>query len=169
MGRALFAAGCFWGVEDAFRNVKGVQSVRSGYSGGHIKKPTYEQVCSGTTGHAETVEVHYDPSVVSYDDLLRVFFTIHDPTQKNRQGPDVGEQYRSAVFYTDEEQRVAAERAVARVDAGEGPRQVRGPVQTEIRPAGAFYPAEDYHQCYFEKHGFSNAPAVPENLRTGPA
>jgi peptide-methionine (S)-S-oxide reductase len=165
MERALFAAGCFWGVEDAFRNVKGVSSVRSGYSGGHTENPSYEEVCSGTTGHAETVEVTFDPEIVSYEDLLRVFFTIHDPGQKNRQGPDIGEQYRSAVFYTTDRQRAAAEQAVADVEAGRGPRKAGGPVQTEIVPAGEFYPAEDYHQRYFEKHGFSNAPAVPEGLR----
>jgi peptide-methionine (S)-S-oxide reductase len=165
MERALFAAGCFWGVEDAFRHVTGVTEVRSGYSGGHTENPTYEEVCSGTTGHAETVEVTYDPQLVSYEDLLRVFFTVHDAGQKNRQGPDVGEQYRSAVFYTGEEQRAAAERAAAEVDATGGPRKMSGPVQTEITPAGPFYPAEDYHQRYFEKHGFSNAPAVPEDLR----
>jgi peptide-methionine (S)-S-oxide reductase len=165
METAYFAAGCFWGVEDAFRNVKGVQSVRSGYAGGRVPHPSYEQVCTGDTGHAETVEVVFDPNVVSYEDLLRVFFTVHDPTQKNRQGPDVGEQYRSAIFYVSEEQRRAAERAMAEVNAGNGPRRVNGPVQTELVSAGEFYPAEDYHQRYFEKHGFSNAPAVPEELR----
>lgn len=165
METAYFAAGCFWGVEDAFRNVRGVTSVRSGYAGGHTEEPTYEQVCTGTTGHAETVEVAYDPQVVRYEDLLEVFFTIHDPSQKDRQGPDIGSQYRSAVFYTSDTQRDAAEVAVGRVDAGNGPRRVAGAVQTEITPAGPFYPAEDYHQRYFEKHGFSNAPAVPEKLR----
>ncbi|NBF41740.1 MAG: peptide-methionine (S)-S-oxide reductase MsrA [Spirochaetes bacterium] len=165
METAYFAAGCFWGVEDAFRNVKGVSSVRSGYAGGHTANPSYDEVCSGTTGHAETVEVTYDAEQVSYDDLLRVFFTIHDPSQKNRQGPDIGEQYRSAVFYTTEEQRSAAERVAGEVEAGNGPRRVNGPVQTQIESAETFYPAEGYHQRYFEKHGFSNAPAVPEHLR----
>lgn len=165
METAYFAAGCFWGVEDAFRNVKGVRSVRPGYSGGHAEHPSYEDVCTGETGHAETVEVEFDPGKVSYEDLLRVFFTIHDPTQKNRQGPDIGQQYRSAIFYTSEEQRQAAEDAVSEVEAGNGPRKVKGPVQTEIKPTGPFYPAEDYHHRYFEKHGFSNAPAVPEDLR----
>lgn len=165
MQTAYFAAGCFWGVEDAFRNVRGVSSVRSGYAGGHTANPSYDDVCSGTTGHAETVEITYDPEKVSYEDLLRVFFTIHDPSQKNRQGPDIGEQYRSAIFYTTDEQRAAAERAVGEVEAGEGPRRVSGSVQTQIEPAETFYPAEDYHQRYFEKHGFSNAPAVPEDLR----
>jgi len=162
---AYFAAGCFWGVEDAFRNVRGVTSVRSGYAGGHSEDPTYEQVCTGTTGHAETVEVAFDPSAVRYEDLLEVFFTIHDPSQKDRQGPDIGTQYRSAVFYTSEAQRDAAEQAVGRVEAGDGPRRVSGAVQTEITPAGPFYAAEAYHQRYFEKHGFSNAPSVPEKLR----
>ncbi|MFO8064257.1 MAG: peptide-methionine (S)-S-oxide reductase MsrA [Spirochaetota bacterium] len=166
MDTALFAAGCFWGVEDAFRNVKGVSSVRSGYTGGKTEHPTYEEVCSGTTGHAETVEIEYDPAQVSFEDLLRVFFTVHDPTQKNRQGPDIGEQYRSAVFYRNEEQRAAAERAVAELEAGNGPRKIKGTVQTEITPATTFYPAEGYHQRYFEKHGFSNAPVVPEELRS---
>ena len=165
METAYFAAGCFWGVEDAFRNVKGVSSARSGYAGGHSANPSYDDVCSGTTGHAETVEVTYDPEQVGYETLLRVFFTIHDPSQKNRQGPDIGEQYRSAIFYTTDEQRAGAERAVGEVEAGKGPRRVNGPVQTEIEPAETFYPAEDYHQRYFEKHGFSNAPAVPEDLR----
>jgi peptide-methionine (S)-S-oxide reductase len=165
METAYFAAGCFWGVEDAFRNVTGVRSVRPGYSGGHTEHPSYEDVCTGETGHAETVEVEFDPGKVSYEDLLRVFFTIHDPTQKNRQGPDIGHQYRSAIFYTSEEQKKAAEDAVSEVEAGNGPRKVKGPVQTEITPAGPFYPAEDYHHRYFEKHGFSNAPAVPEDLR----
>ena len=165
MNTAYFAAGCFWGVEDAFRNVKGVSSVRSGYAGGHTTSPSYDQVCSGTTGHAETVEVTYDPEKVSYEDLLRLFFTIHDPSQKNRQGPDIGEQYRSAIFYTTDEQRATAERTVDEIEAGTGPRRVSGAVQTQIKPAETFYPAEDYHQRYFEKHGFSNAPAVPEDLR----
>ena len=165
MQTAYFAAGCFWGVEDAFRNVKGVSSVRSGYAGGHTANPSYDEVCSGTTGHAETVEVTYDPEQVSYDDLLRVFFSIHDPSQKNRQGPDIGEQYRSAIFYTTDEQRSAAERMAGEVESGNGPRRVNGPVQTQIEAAETFYPAEDYHQRYFEKHGFSNAPAVPEDLR----
>lgn len=166
METALFAAGCFWGVEDAFRNVKGVASVRSGYAGGKPANPSYEQVCSGNTGHAETVEIEFDPATVSYQDLLRVFFTVHDPTQKNRQGPDIGEQYRSAVFYVTDEQRSAAERAISDLEAGNGPREVKGKVQTEVTPAPAFYPAEDYHQRYFEKHGFSNAPVVPEDVRS---
>lgn len=165
MQTGYFAAGCFWGVEDAFRNVKGVSSVRSGYAGGHTANPSYDEVCSGTTGHAETVEVTYDPEQVSYDDLLRVFFSIHDPSQKNRQGPDIGEQYRSAIFYTGDEQRSAAQRMAGEVGDGNGPRRVNGPVQTQIKAAETFYPAEDYHQRYFEKHGFSNAPAVPEDLR----
>ena len=149
---ATFAAGCFWGVEDAFRKTPGVIDAVSGYTGGHVADPTYEQVCRTDTGHAEAVEVTFDPSQVSYDDLLTQFGELHDPTQVNRQGPDVGSQYRSAVFYHDDAQREAAEAWKRRlVESGSRPR----PVATQIAPADTFYRAEEYHQRYFEKSGRS--------------
>jgi len=150
MSTATFAAGCFWGVEAAFRRVAGVTEVTVGYTGGQTEAPSYEQVCTGRTGHAEAVRVAYDSEQVSYDELLAVFWDIHDPTQHNRQGPDVGTQYRSAIFYHDGEQEAAArasrEQAQARFDQ---------PIATEITPASAFYPAEDYHQRYLEKRGMA--------------
>lgn len=145
--KAYFAAGCFWGVEDAFRKTPGVIEAVSGYAGGHTNNPTYEQVCSGTTGHAETVEVEYDPEKISYEELVRTFFALHDPTQMNRQGPDVGTQYRSAIFYTTEEEKVIAEKIKEEL----APRY-SAPIATEITEAQTFYPAEEYHQRYFEKH-----------------
>jgi len=148
--KATFGAGCFWGVEAAFRNVKGVVSTQVGYSGGRTADPTYEQVCSGRTGHAEAVEVSYDPAVVSYDDLLRVFWENHDPTTPNRQGPDVGEQYRSAIFTHSPAQEAAAKSSVAALEAA---KRFRRPIVTEIVPAGPFYRAEEYHQQYLEKRG----------------
>lgn len=150
MAIATFAAGCFWGVEDAFRGVKGVKSTTVGYTGGHTKNPTYKEVCSHTTGHAEAVEVDFDPKQVSYQKLLDLFWEIHDPTQLNRQGPDVGTQYRSAIFYHDAEQEAAARASKA---AQEKSGKFHGPVVTEIAPAPEFYRAEDYHQQYFEKRG----------------
>lgn len=151
-GRATFAAGCFWGVEAAFRNTEGVTGTRVGYTGGRLPNPTYEQVCSDATGHAEAVEVEYDPSRVSYSDLLNVFWENHDPTQRNRQGPDVGSQYRSAIFWHDEEQRRAAEQSKAAEQASG--RHSR-PIVTEIVQAVPFYEAEDYHQQYLEKRGLA--------------
>ena len=148
--KATFGAGCFWGVEAAFRSVKGVVSSQVGYSGGRAPDPTYEQVCSGKTGHAEAVDVTYDPSQVSYDDLLRVFWENHDPTTPNRQGPDVGEQYRSAIFVHSPEQEVAAKASVAALEAA---KRFRRPIVTQIVPAGPFYRAEEYHQQYLEKRG----------------
>jgi peptide-methionine (S)-S-oxide reductase len=145
---ATFAAGCFWGVEDAFRRVPGVVDVVSGYTGGHVKNPTYRQVCSHTTGHAEAVNVTFDPERVDYDTLLKVFWQIHDPTQLNRQGPDVGDQYRSAIFTHDDAQQRAA---IASRDR-ERPNHSR-PIVTQIEPATYFWPAEEYHQRYFEKNG----------------
>lgn len=150
--KAVFAAGCFWGVEAAFRNTEGVVATRVGYTGGHTVNPTYEQVCTDRTGHAEAVEVEYDPARVSYDDLLRVFWESHDPTQVNRQGPDVGSQYRSAVFYADAEQRTVAERSLLAEQASS--RHSR-PIATEIVPLAEFYGAEDYHQQYLEKRGLA--------------
>lgn len=148
--RAIFAAGCFWGPEATFRKVPGVVDAAVGYCGGHTANPTYEEVCRGNTGHAEAVEVIYDPERVSYDQLLDVFFRIHDPTQVNRQGPDVGAQYRSAIFYRDETQRERAEAMKERLDASG---QFAQPIATEIAEAGPFYRAEEYHQRYLEKRG----------------
>lgn len=148
MAKATFAAGCFWGVELALSQEPGVRSTRAGYTGGALRQPTYEQVCSDTTGHAEAVEVEYDPSQVSYDRLLDVFWQAHDPTQLNRQGPDVGSQYRSAIFFHDDEQRIAAARSKARWRA-----RARRPIVTEIVPAGEFWPAEEYHQRFLAKRG----------------
>jgi peptide-methionine (S)-S-oxide reductase len=150
---ATFGAGCFWGVETVFRSVPGVQDAAVGYLGGTLPNPTYEDVCTGRTGHAEVVQVRFDPSVVSFDDLLDVFFESHDPTTLNRQGPDVGTQYRSAVFYHSEEQRLAAEAFKARLDAS---RVFRRPVVTEVTPASTFYRAEEYHQQYLEKRGLAS-------------
>ncbi len=145
---ATFAAGCFWGVEELFRHVPGVVAAVSGYTGGHVPHPTYEQVCSGTTGHAEAVLVTFDPAVVSYDALLEQFWRHHDPTTLNRQGPDIGTQYRSALFCHGPEQLRAAEASKAAVQ----PRFAR-PIVTEIVPASTFWPAEAYHQRYVERTG----------------
>jgi len=151
--KATFGAGCFWGVEVAFRQVPGVVSTAVGYLGGTLPNPTYEDVCSGRTGHAEVVEVTYDPGRGIYDDLLNVFWTNHDPTTLNRQGPDRGTQYRSAIFYHDERQKAAAEAFKERLGAsGQLPR----PIVTEITPASTFYRAEEYHQRYLEKHGLAS-------------
>jgi peptide-methionine (S)-S-oxide reductase len=149
--KATFGAGCFWGVEAAFRQIDGVSGTRVGYAGGQLDNPTYEDVCSHTTGHAEVVEVTYDDEVVSYETLLDVFWGKHDPTQLNRQGWDVGDQYRSVVFFHDEEQRAAAERSKATEQAA-----YRKPIVTQIEPAPTFYEAEDYHQQYLEKRGRSS-------------
>lgn len=150
MATAIFAAGCFWHVEHAFRQVPGVTGVESGYIGGHVENPTYKQVCREDTGHAEAVRVEYDPDRVGYAELLEVFWRCHDPTQVDRQGPDIGRQYRSAIFWVDEAQRTAAE--AARQDLQWSDR-VQGDIATEIVPAGEFYRAEEYHQRYFEKNG----------------
>ena len=151
--KATFGAGCFWGVEAAFRQLEGVEATRAGYAGGQLDNPTYEDVCSHTTGHAEVVEVTYDPEQVSYEQLLGVFWGKHDPTQLNRQGWDVGDQYRSVVFVHDEEQRAAAEQSKAELEASG---RYKHPVVTVIEPAQTFYPAEDYHQQYLEKRGRSS-------------
>ncbi len=152
MEKATFAAGCFWGVEAAFRLVKGVLSTRVGYTGGWFASPTYEDVCTDRTGHAEALEVEYDPAQVSYDDLLNVFWRIHDPTTPNRQGPDVGSQYRSAIFFHTPEQEAAARASKENLER-EG--RYRRPIVTEIAPAKEFYAAEEYHQRYFEKRGLA--------------
>jgi peptide-methionine (S)-S-oxide reductase len=145
---AAFAAGCFWGIEASFREIEGVVETRVGYTGGRTINPSYEQVCSGATGHAEAVEVWFDPVRVSYDELLSVFWSIHDPTTRNRQGWDFGSQYRSAIFFQDAEQE---KQAIASRDERQG--AVSRQIVTEIVAAPAFYEAEDYHQRYFEKHG----------------
>lgn len=152
MAKAAFGAGCFWGVESAFRQVRGVTDVAVGYMGGTFPNPTYKDVCTGRTGHAEVVEIDYDPQQVSYDDLLRVFFDIHDPTTLNRQGPDHGTQYRSAIFFYDAAQETAAKAVKDELDrAGRFPRKI----VTQIVPATDFYRGEEYHQRYFEKHGIA--------------
>jgi peptide-methionine (S)-S-oxide reductase len=147
MEKATFAGGCFWGIEHLFNEIPGVTDAVSGYAGGSLDNPTYEQVCSGRTGHAEAVEVTYDPAKVTYDDLLNAFWNMHDPTTMNRQGPDHGHQYRSAIFFHNAEQEAAA-----RKSAAEAQRYFDRPIVTEIVPAPTFWPAEDYHQRYFDKH-----------------
>ena len=150
LAHAIFAAGCFWGVQAAFDAVPGVWSTRVGYTGGSAVNPSYEQVCRGNTGHAEAVEIAYDPEQVSYDKLLDVFFSIHNPTTRDRQGPDIGHQYRSAVFYLNAEQKEAAVAKILELNrSGKFP----APIVTEIVPAKTFYPAEDYHQDYLKKQG----------------
>lgn len=158
--KATFGAGCFWGVEAAFRQLEGVTATRAGYSGGHTENPTYEDVCAHGTGHAEVVEVTYDPQRLSYDDLLQVFWAKHDPTQLNRQGWDIGDQYRSAIFFHDGGQQEAAVRSKAE----EQTRHAK-PVVTQIEPAQTFYEAEDYHQQYLEKRGRSTC--TPALRRAG--
>ncbi len=150
MAKATFAEGCFWGVEANFRRVVGVESVASGYTGGKVADPSYEDVCTGRTGHAEAVEIEYDPARVRYEDLLEVFWASHDPTTPNRQGPDVGTQYRSAIFFHDAEQEKAARESKERIEKSG---RFKRPIVTEIVAAGPFYKAEEYHQRYFEKHG----------------
>jgi peptide-methionine (S)-S-oxide reductase len=153
MALATFGAGCFWGAEAAFRQVKGVKSTRVGYTGGTLENPTYRDVCGHQTGHAEVVEVSYDPEQASYDDLLRVFWENHNPTQLNRQGPDVGTQYRSAIFFHDAEQEAAAR--ASKEELARSGRFTR-PIVTEVTPAPTFYEAEDYHQHYLEKRGLAS-------------
>jgi peptide-methionine (S)-S-oxide reductase len=147
---ATFAAGCFWGIEAAFLEIPGVLDATSGYEGGTTQNPTYREVCSDRTGHAEVVQVRFDPARLSYDQLLDTFWSLHDPTTPNRQGPDVGSQYRSAIFVHSDEQRAQAEASKARVAA-----KFSRPIVTEIVPAQTFYPAEDYHQRYYEKNGIA--------------
>lgn len=154
MQQATFAAGCFWGVEHTFRRVKGVTDTEVGYTGGSVPNPTYHNVCGGHTGHAEAVRVTFDPAVVGYENLLEVFWQIHDPTTANRQGPDVGTQYRSAVFFHDADQEKAARAVKERLDKSG---RFRRPIVTEIKPASPFWRAEEYHQRYHDKHGGSCA------------
>ncbi len=151
MEKATFGAGCFWGVEEAFRRLAGVKDTAVGYEGGSLNNPTYHDVCTDRTGHAEVVEVDFDPAVVSYHDLLNVFWENHDPTTKNRQGPDVGAQYRSAIFFHSPEQEAEAKKS-----REEAQKRFKRPIVTEIVPATDFWRAEEYHQQYLEKRGLSH-------------
>jgi peptide-methionine (S)-S-oxide reductase len=153
MAKATFAAGCFWGVEATFRQLPGVLSTRVGYIGGHTENPTYKEVCTDRTGHAEAVEVEYDPAKVAYTTLLKVFWENHDPTQLNRQGPDWGSQYRSAIFFHDHDQEVEAQSSKHSLEQSH---RFSKPIVTQILPAASFYPAEDYHQQYLEKRGLAS-------------
>jgi len=153
MAKAIFAAGCFWGVEATFRQLPGVVSTRVGYTGGALTNPTYKDVCTDRTGHAEAVEVEYDPSQLPYEKLLDVFWQNHDPTQLNRQGPDWGTQYRSAIFFTSPEQEAAAKASKERLEKSG---RYNKPIVTQIVPAATFYEAEDYHQQYLEKRGLAS-------------
>lgn len=150
LAKAIFAAGCFWGVQAAFDAVPGVVSSQVGYTGGSYDKPSYQQVSTGNTGHAEAIEVTYNPQIVSYEDLLDVFFKNHNPTTLNRQGPDVGTQYRSVIFYEDEAQKIAAEQKIRDLSKS---KYFARPIVTQLQPASTFYPAEDYHQQYLKKRG----------------
>ncbi len=158
--KAVLGGGCFWCLEAVFEEVKGVKDVVSGYAGGSVKNPTYEAVCSGSTGHAEVVQITFDPSVVEFKDLLEIFWTIHDPTTLNRQGADVGTQYRSVIFYSDEEQKKIAEESKK-----EAQKRFSDPIVTEISPLVKFWPAEGYHQDYFRKNpyqGYCQAVVAPK-------
>lgn len=152
--KATFGAGCFWGVEMRFREMPGVIDATVGYMGGHVDNPTYKQVCTDRTGHAEVCEVVFDPDRIGYEELVEAFFKLHDPTQKNRQGPDVGTQYRSVIFVHDDAQRQAAERVMSKMEAGG---RFKAPIATSIEPAATFWPAEDYHQQYLAKNSGSCA------------
>jgi len=151
--KATFGGGCFWCVEAVFDQLLGVESVTSGYAGGHTENPTYKEVCSGKTGHAEVIQVEFEPSVISYDELLEVFWTVHDPTQLNRQGNDVGEQYRSIILYENDEQKLTAERSIREFEASD---MYNGIFKTQVVPLTKFYPAEDYHQEYYENNSDKN-------------
>lgn len=164
--KATFAGGCFWCTEAVYAEIKGVESVESGYIGGKVPNPTYQQVCTGMTGHAEAVEITYDPAQVPFEKLLEIFFTTHDPTTLNRQGPDVGTQYRSGIFFHDDEQKRIAVEVIRRLDQA---RVFPGRIVTEVTPASTFYPAEDYHQDYFAKNPFDRycqAQAAPKVAKT---
>ena len=150
--KATFGAGCFWHVEDLFRKTKGVKSTQVGYTGGNLTNPSYEEVCTDKTGHAEAVQVEYDPEEISYDELLNVFWNNHDPTTLNRQGPDIGLQYRSSIFFHDESQKEIAQKSKEKLESSG---KFSNPIVTEIVPSPTFYKAEEYHQKYFQKHGFS--------------
>jgi peptide-methionine (S)-S-oxide reductase len=162
LAKATFAGGCFWCTEAVYAELKGVKSVTSGYIGGKVPNPTYKDVCTGLTGHAEAIEIEYDPAVVSFEKLLEVFFATHDPTTLNRQGADVGTQYRSGVYYHDDEQKRIAEQVIAKLD---GAKVFPGKIVTEVTKASIFYPAEGYHQDYFAKNPgdrYCNAVAAPK-------
>ena len=150
--KATFGAGCFWHVEDLFRQTKGVKSTKAGYTGGNLVNPTYEEVCTDRTGHAEAVEIEYDPDEISYDELLDIFWNNHDPTSLNRQGPDVGIQYRSSIFFHDESQKQTAQKSKEKLNSSG---KFSKTIVTEIVPSPEFYKAEEYHQKYFQKHGLS--------------
>ncbi|MDH3277925.1 MAG: peptide-methionine (S)-S-oxide reductase MsrA [Nitrosopumilus sp.] len=150
--KATFGAGCFWHVEDLFRKTKGVKSTKVGYIGGNLANPTYEEVCTDKTGHAEAVEVEYDPDEISYEELLNVFWNNHDPTTLNRQGPDIGNQYRSSIFYHNDSQKQIAEKSKEKLNSSG---KFSKDIVTEIVSSPEFYTAEEYHQKYFQKHGFS--------------
>ena len=153
MEKATFAAGCFWGVEEEFRHLKGVTSTTVGYTGGSLANPSYRDVCTDTTGHAEAVQIEFDPAQISYEQLLDAFWSLHDPTTFNRQGPDIGTQYRSAIFYHSPAQEQAARASKARLESSG---KFRRPIVTEIVPAVPFYPAEEYHQKYLAKRGIAS-------------
>jgi len=159
---ATLAGGCFWCLEAAFQDLKGVEKVQSGYAGGRVANPSYEDVCTGTTGHAEVVQITFDPTVVSFNDLLHIFFTIHDPTTLNRQGGDVGTQYRSAVFYHTPEQKTVTEQVIRELEAEH---VWDDPIVTEVKPLEAFYPAEEYHRDYYRRNpnqGYCRAVIAPK-------
>jgi peptide-methionine (S)-S-oxide reductase len=161
--QATLAGGCFWCLEAVYDQLRGVENVDSGYAGGRRPNPTYEQVCTGTTGHAEVVQITYDPQVITYRDLLDIFFTIHDPTTLNRQGGDVGTQYRSAIYYHDDEQKRIAEDAIRDLEVSKT--WGDDPIVTEVKPLAEFYPAEAYHKDYFERNptqGYCNAVIAPK-------
>ncbi|MBT40951.1 MAG: peptide-methionine (S)-S-oxide reductase [Idiomarina sp.] len=149
LAQATLGGGCFWCVESAFLQVKGVEKVQSGYTGGHTENPTYEQVCRGDTGHAEVAQLTYNPEIISYRQILEIFFTLHDPTQVNRQGNDVGTQYRTSIFYHSDEQKQQAEQIIAELEAEDA---FAAPIVTEVSPLGKFYLAEDYHENYFARN-----------------
>ena len=153
MAKATFGAGCFWGVEVTFRQLAGVTDAQVGYMGGHLANPTYEDVCTATTGHAEVLQVEFDSNQISYEELLQVFWKCHNPTQLNRQGPDVGTQYRSGIYYEDDTQRIAAETSRAELETSG---QHDQPIVTEVAPVTEFYRAEEYHQQYLEKRGLGS-------------
>ena len=151
METATFGAGCFWGAQAAFKDIKGVKSTTVGYMGGNLKNPTYEDVCTDKTGHAEVLQIEFDPEIIKYKELLEIFWDIHDPTQLNKQGPDIGSQYRSVIFYHNEKQKIIAEKSKKKLEKSG---KYKKPIITEIKAAEDFYKAEEYHQNYFEKHRF---------------
>lgn len=158
---ALLAAGCFWGVQAYFDDLDGVVSTEVGYSGGHVQNPTYEQVTSHATGHAETIKIEFDPEKVSYHDILEHFFRMHDPTTPNQDGPNIGENYRSAIFYLDDAQKAVAESVIAELTQA---KKFKAPIITEVTKAGPFYPAEEYHQKFFRRTGYGACHVWPDQV-----